>query len=147
MEEKYSFEAMKEATYAELQILLHELKVHCESRIQLSLDRITNPRFVKNKGAIDAVYLNDNMRRESFLKEVDTIVKELKIIGHKLKEVDFDSDKNFDSTCISLASMSKGGWVNGLDLEFLPKRTTVFWAVSPRSPNKSLKSDAASGAA
>lgn len=136
MDDKYSFGSMKNATYDELQILLHELKVLCEKRIQLSLDRVTNPKFVKNNGAIDAVYLNDKVRRDYFFKEIDAIVEDFKKLGHKLKEVNFDSDRNFNSTCVSWASMSKGGWVNGLDLEFFPMRTTVFWTVSPRPPNK-----------
>ncbi|QQX78709.1 hypothetical protein JK628_14145 [Shewanella sp. KX20019] len=131
MDEKFSLEQMKSCSFEELQFLLRDLKIELEEKIDTALTRITHPKFVKNSGAIDSVYLNDKLRREAYFNECESIVSELNVIGHKLSPVDLDSDINFENTSASYAVLNNQGEVCGLDIEFFPKEVNVLWTVSP----------------
>jgi hypothetical protein len=131
MDEKFSQEQMKSCSFEDLQALLRDLKIELEARIDSALTRITHPKFVKNNGAIDSVYLNDKLRREAYFSECESIVSDLNVLGHKLSPLDLDSDINFENTSASWAVLNKHGEVCGLDIEFFPKEVNVLWVVSP----------------
>ncbi len=131
MDEKFSLEQMKISSFENLQSLLSVLKIELEGRIELALTKVTHPNFVKNSGAINAVYVNDKLRREVYLNECESIVSDLNELGHKLQPLDLDSDINFDNTSDSWAVLNNQGEVCGLDIEFFPKEVNVLWVVSP----------------
>ncbi|MDO6635464.1 hypothetical protein Q4540_19905 [Pseudoalteromonas carrageenovora] len=131
MDEKFSLEQMKSSSFENLQSLLRDLKVELEARIELALTKITHPKFIKNTGAIDSVYVNDKLRREAYLNECEIIVSELNVLGHNLQPLDLDSDINFENTSASWAMLNNQGEACGLDIEFFPKEVNVLWVVSP----------------
>ena len=122
---------MKSISFEELQNLLKDLKSELEAKISLAIADVTNPKFVKNTGAINSVYLNDKLRRDKYFEQCESIVSELNILGHNLSPLDLDSDINFENTSVSWAMLNKKGEVCGLELEFFPKETKVLWVVSP----------------
>jgi hypothetical protein len=107
------------------------LKSELEAKISLAIAEVTNPKFVKNTGAINSVYLNDKLRRDKYFEQCESIVSELNILGHNLSPLDLDSDINFENTSVSWAMLNKQGEVCGLELEFFPMETKVLWVVSP----------------
>jgi hypothetical protein len=131
MDDKFSLKQMKSISFEELQNLLKDLKSELEAKISLAIAEVTNPKFVKNTGAINSVYLNDKLRRDKYFEQCESIVSELNILGHNLLPLDLDSDINFENTSVSWAMLNKQGEACGLELEFFPKETKVLWVVSP----------------
>ncbi|TYK64189.1 hypothetical protein [Colwellia echini] len=131
MDDKFSLKQMKSISFEELQKLLKELKSELEAKISLAIAEVTNPKFVKNTGAINSVYLNDKLRRDKYFEQCESIISELNNLGHNLSPLDLDSDINFENTSVSWAMLNKQGEVCGLELEFFPKETKVLWVVSP----------------
>ena len=132
MEEKFNFNGMKQSSMDDLRALLLELTIYLENRISNRLDGITNTNFIKNSGAIDSVYLNDKERREAYFAECESIVTDLVKLGHKLQQLDLDSDINFENTSLSWATIDHAGRACGLELEFFPKETNVQWVIEPK---------------
>ena len=79
---------MKSISFEELQNLLKDLKSELEAKISLAIAEVTNPKFVKNTGAINSVYLNDKLRRDKYFEQCESIVSELNILGHNLSPLD-----------------------------------------------------------
>ena len=132
MEDKFSFDSMTRCSMGDLRELLLELNIYLESRISNHLDGITNPKFIKNSGAINSVYLNDKERREAYFSECESIVADLVKLGHKLQPLDLDSDINFENTSLSWVTLDHAGRACGLELEFFPKETNVQWVIEPK---------------
>lgn len=126
MKSKFSYQSMKSLSIEEMRNVLHQLKLTIDNRICMAIEGVTNPIFVKNRGAIDKVFLNDKYRREIYFAECEQIVKELNELGHKLVSTEIDSDKDFEYSNLSWTSFK------GLDLEFFPKSTKVLWVISPK---------------
>lgn len=131
MEEQFNFNNMNQCSMDDLRELLLELNNYLEYRISNRLDSIVNPKFIKNSGAINSVYLNDKERREAYINECECIVSDLVQLGHDLQPLDIDSDINFENTSLSWATLDNAGRSCGLKLEFFPKETNVQWIVEP----------------
>lgn len=122
MEDKFSFDSMTLCSIGDLRELLLELNIYLKNRISSRLDGITNPKFIKNAGAINSVYLNNKERREAYFAECESIVSDLAKLGHKLQPLDIDVDINFEKTSLSWGTLDHARISCGLELEFFLKK-------------------------